>query len=80
VRERDGRVVKIPSFGNGAVDTIGAGDAFFVIAAPMLAAGADCETAGFMGNVAGAITIGIVGHRRYLTKLEIQRYVMTLLK
>lgn len=79
-RQADGEVIKIPSFGNGAVDTVGAGDAFFVIAAPILAAGADCETAGFMGNVAGAIAIGIVGHRRYLNKLEIQRYVTTLLK
>lgn len=72
--------VHIPSFGGTAVDTVGAGDAFFVMAAPMMAAGADCETAGFLGNVAGAIAIGIVGHRRYLTKLEIERYVMTLLK
>jgi rfaE bifunctional protein nucleotidyltransferase chain/domain len=79
-RQRNGEVVRIPSFGNGAVDTVGAGDAFFVIAAPMLAAGADCEMAGFMGNVAGGIAIGIVGHRRYLNKLEIQRYVTTLLK
>jgi sugar/nucleoside kinase (ribokinase family) len=79
-RQRNGEVTSIPSLGSNPIDTVGAGDAFFVIAAPMLAAGADCETAGFMGNVAGAIAIGIVGHRRYLNKLEIQRYVKTLLK
>ncbi|MGB6236174.1 MAG: PfkB family carbohydrate kinase [Bradyrhizobium sp.] len=76
----DGNVVHIPAFNSTVVDTVGAGDAFFVIAAPMLAVGADCETAGFMGNVAGAISVGIVGHRRYLNKLEIRRYVTTLLK
>jgi bifunctional ADP-heptose synthase (sugar kinase/adenylyltransferase) len=75
-----GEAVHIPAFSGAVVDTVGAGDAFFVIAAPMLAAGSDCPTAGFMGNVAGAISIGIVGHRRYITKLEIQRYVTTLLK
>jgi rfaE bifunctional protein nucleotidyltransferase chain/domain len=75
-----GEPVMIPSFGGAVVDTVGAGDAFYVVAAPVLAAGGDCETAGFLGNVAGAIKIGIVGHRRYLTKLELQRYVSTLLK
>ena len=30
--------------------------------------------------VCGAIKIGIVGHRRYLTRFEIQRYISTLLK
>lgn len=70
----------IPSFGNGVVDTVGAGDAFFVVAAAFRAAGANIETAAFMGNVAGALKIGIVGHRRSLTKLELQRYVNTILK
>lgn len=76
----NGEVTHIPSFAGAVVDTVGAGDAFFALAAPCLAAGADCGTAGFLGNVAGAIKTGIVGHRRYLTRLEIQRYVTTLLK
>ena len=78
--KQDGEITHIPSFGITAVDTVGAGDAFFVIAAPFLAAGADLETAGIMGNIAGAIKIGIVGHRRYLEKLEVQRYLISLLK
>ena len=73
-------VIHVPSFGGRTVDTVGAGDAFFVVAAPFAAAGADCEIAGIMGNIAGAIEIGIVGHRRYLEKLEIERYLITLLK
>lgn len=73
-------VVHIPSLSGAVVDTVGAGDAFFAFAAPLMAAGADCEMAGFVGNVAGAIKIGIVGHRRYLSRFEIQRYVSTLLK
>jgi sugar/nucleoside kinase (ribokinase family) len=78
----DGRggAIHIPAFNQAVVDTVGAGDAFFANAASMVAAGADCPTAGFMGNVAGAISIGIIGHRRYLNKLEIQRYVSALLK
>ncbi|MCH9671367.1 MAG: adenylyltransferase/cytidyltransferase family protein [Gammaproteobacteria bacterium] len=80
VSDGSGGASHIPAFNTSVVDTVGAGDAFFVVAAPMLAAGADCQTAGFMGNVAGAISICIVGHRRYLDKLEIQRYITTLLK
>jgi rfaE bifunctional protein nucleotidyltransferase chain/domain len=75
-----GEAIHIPAFNQAVVDTVGAGDAFFANAASMVAAGADCPTAGFMGNVAGAISIGIIGHRRYLNKLEIQRYVSALLK
>lgn len=74
------KVVHVPSFGSQVVDTVGAGDAFFVVAAPFAAAGADYETAGIMGNIGGAIKVGIVGHRRYLEKLEIQKYLVTLLK
>ncbi len=70
----------IPAFSDTAIDTVGAGDAFFVMASSMVAAGADCPTAGFLGNVAGAIKIGIVGHRRYINRLEILRSVKTLLK
>jgi bifunctional ADP-heptose synthase (sugar kinase/adenylyltransferase) len=78
--KRDDIAVHIPSFGKHVVDTVGAGDAFFALAAPCIAAGADSEIGGFVGNVAGAIKIGIVGHRRYLTRFEIQRYISTLLK
>jgi bifunctional ADP-heptose synthase (sugar kinase/adenylyltransferase) len=76
----NGSATHIPSVGTSVVDTVGAGDAFFALAAPCVAAGADCEFGGFVGNVAGAIKIGIVGHRRYLTRFEIQRYIATLLK
>lgn len=76
---KDG-VVNIPAFSASIVDTVGAGDAFFSVAAPCLAAGGSCEMAAFAGNIAGAIKIGIIGHRRYLTRLDIQRSVAALLK
>jgi rfaE bifunctional protein nucleotidyltransferase chain/domain len=76
----NGKSVHIPSLSSSPVDTLGAGDAFFSLAAPCLAAGANTEFAGFIGNAAGAIKIGIVGHRRYLNSFEIQRYISTLLK
>lgn len=76
----DGHSAHVPAFATSPVDTVGAGDAFFVFAAPAVAASASCETAAFMGSVAGALAVGIVGHRRYLSKLEVLRYISTLLK
>jgi rfaE bifunctional protein nucleotidyltransferase chain/domain len=78
--QKCGEVVHVPAFRRDIVDTVGAGDAFFVVAAPFVAAGADCAIAGFVGNAAGAIKVGIVGHRRNLSKLELHRYMTTLLK
>lgn len=75
-----GEVIHIPAFRSDVLDSVGAGDAFFVVAAPFVAAGVDCALAGFVGNAAGAIKVGIVGHRRTLSKLELQRYTATLLK
>jgi bifunctional ADP-heptose synthase (sugar kinase/adenylyltransferase) len=46
---------------NKVVDTMGAGDAFFCVTAPLAAAGADMETLLAVGNAAGAIKCGSVG-------------------
>lgn len=50
------------------VDTMGAGDAFFCVTAPFAAAGADMATLCRIGNAAGAIKCGVVGHRKSVTK------------
>lgn len=50
------------------VDTMGAGDAFFCVTAPLAAAGADMQTLLEVGNAAGAVKCGVVGHRQAVTK------------
>jgi rfaE bifunctional protein nucleotidyltransferase chain/domain len=75
-----GDSIHIPAFKHAVVDTIGAGDAFFVMAALFSKAGANNELAAFVGNVAGSIKIGVVGHRQPLTKLQLQRSISTILK
>lgn len=75
-----GQVIHVPAFRRDVVDSVGAGDAFFAMAAPFVAAGAECALAGFVGNAAGAIKVGIVGHRRNISRIELQRYMTTLLK
>ena len=78
IRERE--IIHIPAFKRDIVDTVGAGDAFFVITAPFLAVGAKLHVAGFMGNVAGGIKVGIVGHAKFIDRLSLMRAAITLMK
>ena len=49
--------------GGKVVDTMGAGDAFFAVTAPLAGAGADMPTLLEVGNAAGAIKCGSVGQK-----------------
>ncbi len=69
----------VPAFGSRAIDTMGAGDAFLAVTAPLVAAGLDLEAAAFVGNVAGAIKTDIVGHRRHVGRDELLQAVEGLL-
>ena len=46
------------------IDTMGAGDAFLCVASPFAAAGVPMKDLIRIGNAAGAIKVGIVGHRK----------------
>lgn len=71
---------RIPALTGEAIDTIGAGDAFFALAAPLVASGSDPFIAAFIGNAVGAMKVRIVGQRHQITKPEILKYLSTLLK
>jgi len=77
----DGREIEpIPVLTRQIVDTIGAGDAFFSLSAPLVGSGCDPFLAGFVGNAVGAMKIRIVGHRHYITRAEVVKYLTSLLK
>jgi rfaE bifunctional protein kinase chain/domain/rfaE bifunctional protein nucleotidyltransferase chain/domain len=73
-------VKRIPAFTGRAIDTIGAGDAFLAVTAPMVAEGHSLEKIGFIGNAVGAMKVGIVGHRASVDKIGLLKYINTLLK
>lgn len=75
-----GSAQDVPAFATNGVDTMGAGDAFMAATAPLIAAGLELEAAAFVGNVAGAIKVGIVGHRAHVTRAELVQTVEALLK
>lgn len=72
-------VHKTPPFATHGIDTMGAGDAFLAVTAPLIAAGLDLEAAAFVGNVSGAIKVGIVGHRRHVARQELVQSIEALL-
>jgi rfaE bifunctional protein nucleotidyltransferase chain/domain len=76
----DEGITRIPAFTKTVVDTVGAGDAFFAVTAPLVAAGGRMSDVGFVGNAAGAIKVGIVGHRQSVEKIPLMKFVSTLLK
>jgi len=73
-------VQRIPALTNTIVDAVGAGDAFLSLASPIAAAGVPLHIAGFFGNVAGAIKVGIVGHRSAVEKAPVVKFITALLK
>ena len=73
-------VARVPAFTKTVVDTVGAGDAFLTITAPLVAAGGDIKDVAFVGNAAGAIKVGIVGHRNSVEKVPLVKFITALLK
>ena len=78
--ERGGIVHTIPAFAKNVVDTVGAGDAFLSITAPLVVAGGPIHQIGFIGNVVGALKVEIVGHRRSIDKPSLIKGLTGLLK
>ena len=71
---------EVPSVAGSPIDTVGAGDAFFAITAPIVASGAAMKDVGFIGNIAGGLKINIVGHRRTIGKAGLVKTATALLK
>lgn len=76
----DGFPKSTPAFATNGVDTMGAGDAYLAATAPLIAIGLDLEAAALVGNVAGAIKVGILGHQRHVGREELLQTVEALLK
>lgn len=78
--EKGASAKRIPAFTKTVVDTVGAGDAFLAVTSPIAAAGGDIADIAFIGNAVGAIKVGMVGHRGSIDKVQLLRYITTLLK
>ncbi|MGB7541513.1 MAG: PfkB family carbohydrate kinase [Burkholderiales bacterium] len=70
----------VPALSTKVVDRIGAGDAFLAIASLCLGGGLPSEVAAFVGSVAAALDVQIVGNRDSVGSVTLFKYITTLLK
>lgn len=70
----NGRFVHSPTHTTHVTDTMGAGDAFFSVTAPM-AKDASIEDLLTIGNAAGSLKTQILGHRESITKAKLIEYL-----
>ncbi len=68
-----------PGFSKRVVDTVGAGDAFFSLAALSYVSGFDTKLTGFVGNLAGALSTTYIGNKSSVTKNMLLNFAQTLL-
>jgi len=71
--------VHIPPLETDVTDTVGAGDAFFSLAALAAARGLPCNLSTFLGQLAGAQAVKIIGNARPVSKADLLKSVMSLL-
>jgi len=72
--------VAVPAFAQNIVDRVGAGDAFLSVTALAAALGVPDEILGFIGNVAGSLAVGILGNKKSIDRLSVQKYIVSLMK
>ncbi|MCH9610964.1 MAG: Bifunctional protein HldE [Chlamydiales bacterium] len=72
--------IEIPALTMRAIDRVGAGDSFLSLSAMSLAKGQSAWLAGFIGSVAAAIDVQIVGNREAINKVELCKFITRLMK
>lgn len=76
----DTGLARVPAFTRQVVDTVGAGDAFLSVTAPLVESGTPMEITGIVGNAVGAMKVGIVGHRNSVQRVPLMKFLTAMLK
>ncbi len=71
---------EVPVLSQKIVDTTGAGDAFLALTAPCVAKAFPMELVAFIGNVAGALAVGVLGNRSSIEAAPLYKFITALLK
>lgn len=71
----DGAFERVTARTRNVVDTMGCGDAFLCVAAPFAAAGYSMKQLLNIGNAAGAVKLGIVGHRGSVSREALEAHL-----
>lgn len=71
----DGAFERQNALTDKVVDSMGAGDAFLSVTSPFAAAGVAMKDLLRIGNAAGAIKVGIIGHKQSVSKEAVREYL-----
>lgn len=71
---------EMPSLTSKVVDRVGAGDALFAVSSPCVFADFEMELTSFVGNVAGAMQVQVVGNSRQIDFETMVKFITRLLK
>ncbi|MCH7618137.1 MAG: adenylyltransferase/cytidyltransferase family protein [Candidatus Marinimicrobia bacterium] len=74
------RHVKAPALAGNIVDRVGAGDAYFAISSLLGAKGYPLDLVSFIGNAVGALAVKIVGNKEPISKVALNKTLISLLK
>jgi rfaE bifunctional protein nucleotidyltransferase chain/domain len=80
VSDAQGGFIAVPSFAQNIVDRVGAGDAFFSLTALAAVLSVSNEILAFIGNAMGSLAVEIVGNKKPIDKLSLQKYIISLMK
>lgn len=69
-----------PAFTHEIVDRVGAGDAYLALSSLILAKNNDLNLASFVGSVAAALDVGIIGNKESVDKVKLTKFINTLFK
>jgi len=72
--------IQVPAFVHNVIDRVGAGDAFFSITSLAAFLGAHDELVAFIGNIIGSLSVEILGNKKSIDKLTVQKYITSIMK
>jgi rfaE bifunctional protein nucleotidyltransferase chain/domain len=75
-----GTSCQIPAFATNSVDRIGAGDSYLSISSLCLAKGYSSMLAGFIGSIAAAMSVQVVGNQESIKKSPLCKFITRLMK
>lgn len=80
VMSRPAEKVSVPAFANRVVDRVGAGDAVLSVTCMASKLGASNEVLGFIGNVVGALAVGVIGNKKSIDLKSVTKFITSLMK
>ncbi len=76
----EGRSIQVPAFATTSIDRIGAGDSYLSLSALCLAKGYPLMLAGFIGSLAAAMRVQIIGNQEPIKKAPLCKFLTRLMK